>query len=237
MKKLLWLAALLGSGFMFCAEAAEPASASRRLFEKDNDNRTRVREYLTSRAFRDFTVRVYYRAECRPAKSGSPEGTMSFPFFPSVNIEAPTKGETGLAAARHIFRNAKNVTVREDPGRVIRVWIGNVPTAILRTKIAVIKLDKNARETKLSAVEAILDTKEVQEAMKTLRVGTPSYTSSEQAINPPPYPPEMRNVTFDQALDAIAQAWDGIVIYGACAQPDESGTKLFDIEAGNRVFF
>ncbi len=99
------------------------------------------------------------------------------------------------------------------------------------------KLDRHARETKLGAVEALPRTKEVQAEMKKLGVGTPSYASSEMAITPPPYPAKMENVTFDQALDVIANACDGILIYGACTEPDKSGMKLFDIEAGNRIFF
>src|SRR5207247_2378103 len=145
------------------------------------------------------------------------------------------KGETGLAAARHIFSKAANVTVKEEPRGIIRIWIGDVPTAILRTRLGIVELDKNARETKLGAVRAILNTNEVQAAMKSLGVGTPSYASSEVAKSPPPYPREIKNVTFDQALDVIAQAWDGIVVYAACTEPDKSGMRLFDIEAGNRV--
>jgi len=230
-RNMLWLVVLLGGGAIFCAQAAESASDNKRLtkVKTGDDSHQRVLDYLRSPSFRDYTVRVYYRAECRLHKS---EPFLPFPF---VRIEAPAKGETGLAAARHIFRNARNVTVREDRGRIIRIWIGNVPSAILHTKIRLIKLDEETRHYKKGTVDAILKTKEVQAAMKSLGVDTPSYFSSETAINPPPYPAEMRNVTFDQALDVIAEAWDGIVVYGACTEPDKSGTKLFDIEAGNRV--
>lgn len=232
---MLWLLVLVGNSLVLCAEATESTSASARASKSNNDNRERVRDYLRSTVyFPDYTVRLYYRADCQRAKSRSPDSPVP---FPSVSVETPSKGETGLAAARHIFRSARNVVIKEDPGRIIRIWIGNVPTAILRTRISLVKLDKHARNTKLGAVEAILNTKEVQAAMETLGVGTPSYVSSEMAITPSPYPSKMKNVTLDQALDVIAKAWDGILIYGACAKPDRSGMKLFDIEAANRIFF
>lgn len=221
MRKVLWLTILLATGLVFCVEATERSSAS---------SRERVLDYLRSPSFRNYTVRLYYRADCRSVKD-SPVP------FPLVRVEAPAKGETRLVAARHIFRKAEKVTVREDPGRIIRIWIGDVPTAILQTTIQVVKLNKNDRKTKFGAVQAVLNTKEVQAAMKALGVGTPGYVLSEMAITPPPYPAEIRNVTLDQALDAIAKAWDGIVVYGACTQPDKDGMRLFDIEAGNRVFF
>jgi hypothetical protein len=222
---------LLGNAVVFCTNAAEPTSAGSRRSNIDNGNLDRVREYMRSATyFPDYTIRLYYRADCK-STNGLPVP------FPAITVEAPAKGQTGLAAARHIFRNARNVVIREDPGRIIRIWIGDVPTAILQTRIRAVQLNRHARETKLGAVEAILETKEVQAAMKNLGVGTPSYASSESAISPPPYPSEMKNVTFDEALDVIAKAWDGILIYGACTQPDKSGTKLFDVEAGNRVFF
>jgi hypothetical protein len=35
----------------------------------------------------------------------------------------------------------------------------------------------------------------------------------------------MQNVTIDSALDAVARTFTGIVMYGACMQPD--GKSLF----------
>jgi hypothetical protein len=43
----------------------------------------------------------------------------------------------------------------------------------------------------------------------------------------PHLPPLMTNVTVDDALDSVAQTFKGIVLYGACTQPD--GKELFDI--------
>ena len=43
----------------------------------------------------------------------------------------------------------------------------------MRTRIRVVRLDKHARETKLGALATILEAKEVQTAMKRLRLETP----------------------------------------------------------------
>ena len=56
------------------------------------------------------------------------------------------------------------------------------------------------------------------------------------AISPPPISSEIKYVTFDQPLNVIAKAWDGILIYGVCAEPDHYA-KFSDIEAANRIFF
>jgi len=226
-----WLVALVVKAAILSAQVAEPASPSKQLAQANIDDQSKqpILKYLRSPSFRDYTVRVYYEAACGLHNPG--------PFlpFPSITVEPPRKGQTGVIAARHIFRNARNVTVKEDPGNVIRIWIGNVPKAILRTRIELVKLDEETRHYKKATVDAILKTKEIQSAMQALRLETPPYFSSETAINPAPYPAELKHVTLDEALDVIAKAWDGIVVYGACPNPDDSGAKLFDIEAGNRV--
>lgn len=97
------------------------------------------------------------------------------------------------------------------------------------------KLDKHARGTELGAVKAILEAKEVQAAMKRIW-GLFHYISSALPITPTPYPSEIKDVTFDQALDAIARAWDGVPIYGACATRDNSCTKLSTSKAESALF-
>lgn len=96
------------------------------------------------------------------------------------------------------------------------------------------KLDKHARGTEFGAVKAILEAKEVQAAMKRIW-GLLHYTSSALPITPPPYPSEIKDVTFDQALDAIAREWDGVP-YGACATRDNSCTKLSTSKAESAFF-
>lgn len=234
MKSIRWLAAILGSSATLSIGTAESASAADQQVRNDIlVNWAQVQQYLVSpEYFRNYTIRVYYLADCR-----FQNGVFHDPALPPpiVKGERPTKGETGLIAARHIFRNASDVRVSEDPDRIIRIRIGNVPTAVLKTKIRIIKMDDSARSTKLGAIRAILKTREMQTAMKSLKPNVPSYFSSETGITPPPYHAQMKNVTFDQALDVIAKSWDRIVVYGVCAEPDEYGTTVFDIDAGNRV--
>jgi hypothetical protein len=160
--------------------------------------------------------RIYYEAICPPAKDHRPA-------FPPLEVRPPVTGATTPAAVRSIFRNEKGVSVAEDPPGIIRVRIGRVPDAILRTPISTLSLDPIEQYNPLAAIGAIENAPEVRSAMAKLHLAV-----SARVINMPvewptegPHhlPPELSNVTMDQALDMVARTWDYIVFYGACTEP------------------
>jgi hypothetical protein len=156
-----------------------------------------------------------------------------------VKVQPPSKGKTGAAAVREIFRNDKNVIVTEEPIGIIRIRIGKVPAAILHTKLSLLTLDEIGQYNPKEAIIAINNTKEMQTAMRSLGV-IPIWSASSARALPakelPHLPATMRNVTVEQVLDLIAKAWDGPVIYGVCAGPtDSSGVKRFFIDSAQDV--
>ncbi|HUE62431.1 MAG TPA: hypothetical protein VMO04_04830, partial [Chthoniobacterales bacterium] len=178
-------------------------------------------------------VRLYYRANCRVTKDYFGQEPVPFPF---VKVQPPSKGKTSLTAIREIFKNDKNVTVREDSVGIIRIWIGKVPTAILQTKLTVLTLDPKDQYNPDDASGAILQTKEMQAAMGSLRFRTPAKVAgavAEPMKGLPHLPASIRNVTMEQALDKIAKTWagEGAIIYGVCGEPTEqNGDTLFSLD-------
>jgi len=165
-----------------------------------------------------------------------PKGSDPIPF-PLLDLQPPSKGETGLAAVREIFQNDKNVTVSEEPSGIIAIRVGDISPEILETKISLLSLDSTEQYSPGDAITAIEKTKEVEASMRRFRF-RPTLNLGGQVVEPgegfPHLPPSMKNVTVDQALDLIAQAFGGIVVYGVCAQPD--GTRLLYIDVAYAQF-
>jgi len=70
------------------------------------------------------------------------------------------------------------------------------------------------------AVSAIENTQEVKAAMHRLGVRPVQTLAAQLLIQPAPGLPHLRSsikdITVDQALDLIAETFNGIVVYGAC---------------------
>jgi hypothetical protein len=174
--------------------------------------------------------RIYYRAVC--------QSNDNLPVqFPRVDVQPPSRGKTGLDAVREIFRNDKSVTVMEDKGGIIRIRIGEFPTAILQTKISNLTLGPLGQYNYWLAIGAIESTPEVRSAMNTLKLSVPlkfyDMLVQQPAEGLPHVTSSMTNVTMDQALDSVTVAFRGIVLYGACVPPglykiDFTGGTHFD---------
>ena len=163
------------------------------------------------------TGRVYYEAICPP--------TEEYPLaFPRMELRPPLTNATDLAAVRSIFREEKGILVAEDPVGVIRVRIGKVPDAILRTRISTLSLNPIEQYNSYSAILAIENAPEVRSAMEKLHLVVPVRPINMPVVWPadglPHLPPELSNVTMDQALDMVARTWGSILFYGACTGPD-----------------
>jgi len=181
-------------------------------------------------------IRLYYQADCQPMKNSVVDYSVPFPFFP---LQSPLADKTGVAAVREIFKNAKDIMIAEEPPGIIRIGIGKVPTEILRTRISLLTLDRQAQYDPSFAIGAIESTKEVEAAMTSLGLSEAPdvgglVAPAEKGL--PCLPASMKNITVDQALDMIAKTWGGPVVFGVCSSPtDNTGRKLFLLRKGGAV--
>ena len=162
--------------------------------------------------------RVYYHAICAPDDD-------NFPLrFPKIDVRQPAGTGVGLSIVRSIFRLDPDVTVAEDTPGIIRVRIGKVPDAILRTRLSALKLTPMGQYNSFNAIKDIVNSSQVRSAMEKLHIVVPVRPFIMPFVPPaeglPHLPPALSNVTMDQALDMVARTWGGIVFYGACTEPD-----------------
>jgi len=162
--------------------------------------------------------RIYYHAICAPDDD-------NFPIrFPKIDVQQPAGTGADLSIVRSIFRLDPDVTVAEDTSGIIRVRIGSVPDAILGTRLSTLKLTPTGQYNSFIAIEDIVNSSQVRSAMEKLHISVPVRAVNMPVVLPaeglPHLPPELSNVTMDQALDMVARTWGGIVFYGACTEPD-----------------
>lgn len=159
-------------------------------------------------------VRISYGARC--------DAMRSIPLIPSVRLQEASRPNTMLEAARSVFSADTNVVVSSDELDNVKIEIGNVPDALLQTRIATLRLTEIEQYNPLDAIVAIKATKEVQKAAAALHL-KPEPLIVVQLLQPPlrgaPHLPSiMQNLTVDQILDMIAARFKGAVLYGVCTQ-------------------
>jgi hypothetical protein len=226
---------MAGSIICFATEGSQ-STAGESLDARRQHYEETVLEYLRDVAWSSRkAIRLYYQADCQPMKD-SVDYSVPFPFFP---LQSPPADKTGVAAVREIFRNAKDVKITEEPLGIIRIWVGKVPTEILRTRISLLALDRQAQYDPSSAIGAIESTKEVEAAKTSLGLSDAPVVGglvapAENGL--PCLPASMKNITVDQALDMIAKTWGGPIVFGVCSTPtDSAGKKLFVLINGAAV--
>jgi hypothetical protein len=159
-------------------------------------------------------VWISYAARC--------DAVSSLPLIPRVRLQKALRTNTVLEAARSVFRGDDNVVVSSDHLDNVRIEIGNVPDALLRTRITTLRLNEIEQYNPLDAIAAIKATSEVENAADALHL-IPAVTIEVQLIQRPspgaPHLPSvLHNLTVDQILDMIATRFKGAVLYGVCTQ-------------------
>jgi hypothetical protein len=139
-----------------------------------------------------------------------------------VDVLPPLTGATDVDVVRSIFRQTRESWVVEKVGGIIQIRLGKAPNAILRTRIHRLNLDPIAQFNPSEVMNAIVNSPEVRSAMAEPHVDVPqriySMILTQPAEGLPHLPPEISNVTMDQALDMVARTWSGVVLYGACTR-------------------
>lgn len=225
---------LIMAGSIICLATEDSQRTAGESFEARQHHEDTVLGYLRDVAWSSRkAIRLYYQADCQPMKNSVVDYSVPFPFF---RLQLPSADKTGVEAVREIFKNAKDIRIAEEPLGIIRIWVGKVPTEILRTRISLLTLDRQAQYDPSFAIGAIESTKEVETAKTSLGLseapdGGGLVALAENGL--PSLPASMKNITVDQALDMIAKTWGGPVVFGACTSPtDSGGRRLFWI--GNR---
>ena len=124
--------------------------------------------------------------------------------------------------------------VSEDRSGMIRVTIGQPVSALLQTRIRSLTLKLHQQYNAMLAIFAILNSKDVGAAMHQLEFDQPNIVFGggialpEKGVRLPHLPPSMNDLTMDQALDAVARTFGGIVIYETCAE--QSGKRLVTLD-------
>lgn len=159
-------------------------------------------------------ARVYYEANC----SGN---SMT---FPRINFSPPSRGEVGVVAVKSIFRLVKNVSVNRDPDGIIHIRLGNFSNRILSTKISKVIFNGPARYNHDFALGAIGNAPEIRNTLAKLNIrGSTGAAINMMFIQPAPdlphLPPVLTDLTLDQALDAVAHTFQGIILFGECKRP------------------
>ena len=165
-------------------------------------------------------ARVYVVVDCGPGEC---------PQFPRLRLQSPSKGQTGLAAVREIFAKDKQTSVSSGPNGLIRIRFGKPPSALLQTKIHSFRFTPHEQYNIISAEGALEGAKEVKAAIQKLGLEIPVVVVSELVQEPmegvPHLPPEIKDVTLDQALDLFAKTFGEVMLYEECIRPD--GTRCF----------
>lgn len=179
-------------------------------------------------------ARIYYRGSCQNGIGAltSDRGAPSV-SFPSVDVQPPSGDGSRLAAVRAIFRNEKTTKVEERPSGIIAITIGEVPDAMLQTRLSPLKLTPIQQYNAFEAIEAIEGTDEVQVAMRTLGLHLQILFHGELLVPPgakgyPHLPASISSVTLDEALDSIAIKFKSIVAYGVCTAANGEDTFRID---------
>jgi hypothetical protein len=221
---------VMGSSII-CVAQNLPSARGESIEARRQRHQETVLEYLRDVAWSSRkAIRLYYQANCAPMNGSLVDYSVPMPLF---RVQPPSRGKNGLAAVRDIFNHVKGVRIAEKPEGIIRIWIGKVPTEILRTRIHRLTLDRQAQYDPSSAIAAIESTREMDAAMNSLRLTLSPDVGG--LVAPawkglPHLPGSVNDMTVDQALDMIAKTWGGPVVYGACtARTGENGAKLFAI--------
>lgn len=180
------------------------------------DQETTILGHLLPAFKKDPTgVRLSYAARCDAVKG-------SLPLIPPIRLQKASRSSTVLEAARRAFSGEDNVIVSRGDLDNVRIEIGNVPDALLRTSIATLRLNEIEQYNPLRAIAAIKVTKEMQKAAAALHLKSAATLSVQLIQRPSPGAPHLpsilQNLTVDQILDMLAARFKGAVLYGVCTQ-------------------
>lgn len=175
-------------------------------------------------------ARLYFTTQCSMEHDSFAEDERPYPAFPQLSLAHSSANVPPLEAVRDMLRNQQDTAVTEDQSGLMRITLGAVPTALLKTRIARLTFTPIERWNPDPAIWAIEGAPEIKVAMRTLNLQLPRLRVIDILLGPtgdeksPHLPSTLEGVTMDQALDAVATSFRQLVIYGECRQPNGQGT-------------
>jgi hypothetical protein len=191
-----------------CCAGADSARTS-----TPQTDRSLIRRYLQPALDAGTPVRFSYAATC--------SATDDIPPIPPIRLSAAS-GRSGIDIVRSTFKYDGNVMVTKGSGGIAKVTVGNVPTDLLQTRIALLRLKPIEQYYSGDLIGALVSTKEFEEAVKALGLlfVEPLRIQLEHVPQPgdpgPHVPATLHNVTVDQVLDLAAKTFREIVVFGIC---------------------
>jgi hypothetical protein len=177
-------------------------------------------------------ARLYFTSQCS-MRSDTFGGDRAYAPFPRLALAPSPANASPLKAVQTIFRGQRDVVVAADRSGMIMITIGDVPVALLSTKIARLTFDSDARWNPYPAIWAIERTSEVQGAMRRLNIRRlpvliDILITRSRDNRLPHLPASLENVTMDEALDVIARTFRQLVVYGVCTEQGGQSTMWID---------
>lgn len=201
-------AAILGLTLACCAVADGDGISS-----PQTDISTVV-QYLKPALDGGTSVRFSYSASCL--------ATTDFPPIPPIRLRAPSSRFTGIDAVRSIFESDRHVIVTKGPDDIVKISVGKVPTNILETHLALLKLQPIEQYNPSKVIEALESTKELKDAVKSSDLLLFRALDVQLLHDPGPndraphLPAVLHNISIDQVLNMVAVTFGGVVTYGVC---------------------
>jgi hypothetical protein len=135
------------------------------------------------------------------------------------------------ARVSYLLAASKEVTISQGKAGQLRVFVGNVSTELLTTKINLVSFGSTERYNAIYAITAITHTKEIQAKLGELGLRQPATFGPSFILSPdrrlPHLPTSIRNVTMEEALDQVAETFDCVIIYAGWT---EDGKRRFDVD-------
>lgn len=207
-----------------CRKAGSSPSLRQGAQPPDFASETEIREQiLTALGHSGKSVRLYLHGSCEVRNS-------DLITIPPIKVNSVSDTKSPVQTIQRMFQGDPNISVAKGPSGIIQIKDSGVSDAILKTEISALDLPQNERYDPNAAIRAVLNSKEVQEAMRNLdarpviSMGGLENMPSEGA---PHLESEFRAVTFDQALDKILRTFPGVIEYRECTK--STGGHLFDI--------
>ncbi len=173
-----------------------------------------VLQYLKPALDGGTSVRFSYSASCL--------ATTNFPPIPPIRLRAPSSRFTGIDAVRSVFESDRHLTVTKGPDGIAKITVGKVPTNILETHIALLKLQPIEQYNPSKVIDALESTKELKDAVKSSGLLLVQALGVQLLHDPGPndraphLPAVLLNISIDQVLDMVAVTFGGVVTYGIC---------------------
>jgi hypothetical protein len=187
----------------------------------------------------NYGARLNYRGKCVAVSTDNellPDQKTEVMLFPKLTLQGPPTDSGGAAAIRALFQRGQSVAVKQLLPDVVQINIGDVPDALLQTKISDLTLSPMEQYNPILLMGAIIKTREMEAALKRLKtiplMVVDNYSLVDPAEGLPHLPAIIRGMTIGQIFDQVASVFKIPVIYGACENPG-----IFNVDMGTAPIY